>query len=242
MEIVQESSNPLKRQVTIETMPYGRAIKRRKTARSSRVSYKRKTAVPRNIGLPANNTCMIPLTTKFDWTIDNVARANFTFDVQNITIAGATNTSPGTWPINGAAELVSVFHMARVAKVEMNFVPSSTGNDYSTGSAVNVPTLGTTVNYISSALPSLVDMMQKPGYRSDMLTKQIKRTFYPRLEGSNGIIDVGANRRNLFESMDSSSTQKWRGVDVSVDNMGTVSSNQTMAIYVTVFLECMSTR
>jgi len=245
MEISEEnSSNPLKRIVTIdETMPYGRAIKRRRTSkRTFRLPYLRKTSIARNIGLPRDNSCVIPLTTRIDWTINNIARANFTFDVQNIYIDGGSNTSPGTNPINGAAELLPVFHLARVKKVEMTFVPSSTSNDFSSGSSVAVPVLGTASNYISGTVQSQADMMQKPDFRSDMLTKQIKRTFYPRLEGSNGIVDVGVNRRNLFEATSSGSTQRWRGADVFIDPVNAVSTNQICTIYVKVFLECMASR
>jgi len=248
MEISEQTENPLIRyrtDTTVEdnSMPYAPAAKRRRTSkRGYRLSYKRKTSVARNIGLPANNSCMIPLTTRIDWTINNIARANFTFDCQNIYIDGGSNTSPGTNPINGATELSPVFHLSRVAKVEMTFVPSSNGNDYSSGSLVAVPVLGTASNYISGTVQAQADMMQKPDFRSDMLTKQIKRTFYPRLEGSNGIVDVGVNRRNLFEATSSGSTQRWRGCDVFIDPVNGVSTNQICTIYVKVFLECMASR
>lgn len=248
MEISEETENPLIRyrtDTTVEddSMPgYGRAFKRRRTAKFSRVSYKPKASIPRSIGLPANNSCIIPLTSKIDWTINNIARANFTFDCQNIYIDGGSNTSPGTRPINGAAELLPVFHLGRVHKVEFTFVPSSNVIDYSTGSSVAVPVLGTASNFISNTAQAQVDIMQKPDFRSQMLSKQVKRTFYPRLEGSNGIVDVGINRKNLFEAMSTTSSQKWRGCDVFVDPVGAVSTNQIMTIYIKVFLECMATR
>lgn len=245
MEISEENS--LARHATVrrpreETMSDGRAIKRRKTSRSSKLSYKFKASPRRSIGLPANNSCIIPLTTKINWTINNIARANFTFDCQNIYIDGGSNTSPGAIAINGGTELLPVFHLGRVHKVEFTFVPSSVSNDYSSGSLVAVPVLGTCSNYISNTAQAQVDIMQKPDFRSQMLTKQIKRTFYPRLEGSNGIVDVGTNRRNLFEALSSTSTQKWRGCDVFVDPVNGVSTNQVMTIYVKVFLEVMATR
>lgn len=213
------------------------AKKRSAAKRASTVSRKR--SIPRSIGLPASSRCIIPLTTRITFPLTADIRSFFTFDTENIYVQG---TGVGTYAVPGATDIGGVFDLARVHKVEMTIMGSANDLPYTADSALNIPHVYTAFDPSAQDVKAAADMYQLGTLKNAQLDKVIRRVFYPRLEGSNGIIDVGVNQKNLFEKHNSASTQRWRGIQLMTDNVSTNFVNATCSVIFKVFYEVMSTK
>lgn len=220
-----------------ESMPYGRGTKRRRVANTGKELYrKRSLAVPRGLGIPKDNRCIIPLTQRITFPLTADVRSYFCFDTDNIYVFGV---GAGTYPMPGGTDLVSVFSMARVHKVELTIMGSANDLPFTADSGLNIPHCYTGFDPNASDVKTATEMFQLSSLKVSQLDKPIRRTFYPRLEGGNGVIDIGTNRRNLFEKMGSTSTQRWRGIQFMTDNVSTNYVNATVSVVFKVYYECM---
>ena len=233
---------------TQETMPYGRGTKRRRTSSGAKtgkqlVGRKMSSYIPRSIGVPADNRCTIPLTSFIDFELTADVSSNFSFDSTNIYCIG-TNSS--TQSIPGAADVAAVFDLMRVAKVEVTILPAATDLAYNNQSLssgqTNIPYVYHAFDPVGTAALSGPQIRQLATVKMDSLNKPIRRTIYPRLEGGNGIVDVGINRKNLFEKSGNESSQRWRGFGLHIDMDSVTWTYGTLRVNFKVFYECMSSK
>lgn len=212
-----------------------RPLKRKFT--SGRGSAINKSA---NMALPGARVT-IPLTLQYDFDLTADVALSFAFDTTGYYVNGGTVQT-----IAGLSELATVFEMARIAKVEVSILPAATGLDYSaqtlSSGATNIPWVYTAVDYNDTATPTRDEMTSNQTCRTDIFNKVIKRTFFPRLEGSNGLIDVGRNAQNEFMKLGNSSTQKWNGFKVFMDEKVQVWSYGSGRCTMKVFFECMQSK
>ena len=75
-------------------------------------------------------------------------------------------------------------------------------------------------------------------YRFD---KPVKHTLYPRLDGSNGVVDIGANRVDQFMKAGTTSTQNFKGLKTYID-IGTGMDNCSYKCLVKIYYECAGSR
>ena len=185
-----------------------------KKRRFSKSAGLRRT-VPRAISSSGGNGCIVPLTVDADFSLTTDIAKGFAFDT------GYMYASGTGYAIPGASELQAVFSMLRIHKIEMTIIPGATGLDYSaqsiTTGVTNIPYVYHAIDYQNGDTPTLSEMRQNVTCKTDSMNKVIRRTCYPRLEGTNGIIDVSANRKNLFMEAGETSTQKWHGFKVLLD-------------------------
>lgn len=221
------------------------SLKRRRTdSYASRSGTKRRAFVariPKRLAPGAgSNRVIIPLTisTQFDLTADPAYGYNFD------TVAMYRNGSSLTIP--GAAEMATVFDLARIWKVEISILPAATGLDYSAqtvgSGATNIPYVYDAVDYNEGALPTREELEQNPTLHVNVFNKVIRRTIYPRLEGANGVIDVGTNVKNQFMKTGAVSTQKWNGWKFFMDMQSVVWTYGTGRITFKIFYECMQSK
>lgn len=228
-------------------MPYGYGKRKRRPSygRGAALGKKRKMSsyIPRSIGIPKDNRCTIPLTMVRNFELTADVASLFQFDTQSLHVIG---TGAGTYAIPGATEVAAVWDLMRVAKVEMTILPSAnmlSYNDQTLGSGqTNIPYVYHAYDPVGTAAPTNSSISQLSTMRVSSLAKPIKRTIYPRLEGSNGIVDVGINRKNLFEKSTSESTQLWRGLSLLVDMENVVWTYSIMRVVFKIHYECMMSK
>jgi len=165
----------------------------------------------------------------------------FAWDTTNYYVNGGAGVA-----ITGASEVAAVFDMARLMKIEMTILPGADNLAYnnqslSTG-VTNIPYVYTYIDYNDATTPTTVEAHTNASLKTESLNKVIRRTFYPRLEGSNGIIDVGVNRKNIFMHTATASTQKWNSVKVFIDLKNEVWTYGTLRVSFKLFYECMSSK
>jgi len=231
----------------IKTMSTSNKRKRPISASSSTGKKARGSKIPRSIGkslgVPSSNTCVIPLTTQYDFDLTADVKQFFTFDVQNMYVEGNVNV---TIPLSGGGEVASVFDLGRIKKVEFTVFPACTGLDYTANTVGTgqqaIPVLYEAFDPVSQGARTLDAIRQVYTCRTALLNKPYRRTVYPRLEGGNGIVDVGVNQKNLFEHMGSSSSQRWRGWQLYVDNQVTNWTYVQVRVVAKVFIEVMMSK
>jgi len=229
-------------------MPYGN--KRRRTnsggyAKTGKQLAGRKMSsyVPRSLGVPKDNRCTIPLTTFIDLPLTADVSSNFTFDTTNVYVSGSGAT---TQSIPGAAEVHNVFDLMRVAKVEITILPAASELSYASQSlstgTTNIPYVYHAYDPSGNAALTGPNIRQLATVKMNQLRNPIRRTIYPRLEGGNGVIDVGINRKNMFERSGSESSQRWRGFALHIDMADVVWTYGQLRVNFKVFYECMSSK
>lgn len=229
-------------------MPYG-SKKRRASRAAGQLSKRSKyvrpgvNRVPRSMAPGAGaNSCIVPLTVDYDFALTADIAAGFEWDTSAVYITAASGNSSVTIP--GATEVQAVFQLMRIHKIEVTILPAATGLDYSaqtlsTG-ATNIPYLYHAVDFDDSGQPTLNGIKEQKSCFTDLFDHPIRRTIYPRLEGSNGVIDIGANRRNMFKKSDVGSTQRWHGYKLYLDMKNQVWTYGIGRVSFKVFYECMS--
>jgi len=230
------------------TTLYSRPIKRKRSYASGSRSVKRARvpSVPRNLrsfGISNSNRCVVPLTVNHTISLTADPAYRYSFSTLEAYRNGTSFTT-----IPGAAELAVVFDLLRLMKIEMTILPAATDLEYpnqtlSTGTT-NIPWVYTGFNATgdSTQAPSLDSIQQNPSCQTSILNKVTKRTFYPKLEGSNGLVDVGVNDRNRFMKSNVSSSQLWHGIEVFMDMNTAVWTYGTVRISFKLFFECMNSR
>jgi len=205
------------------------------------MSSGRKYRIARPVGPGAcGNRCIIPLTCGFNFDLTADVARGFAFDTSNFYVGGGIN------PIPGAAEVQAVFSMMRIHKVEMTILPKANVlayNDQSLSSGqTNIPYVYHAIDYQDGNNPTITEIQQNPTCKTNSLDKVIRRTFYPRIEGSNGVIDVGQNRRNIFQESGVTSTQKYHGIKLYIDMNSEVWTYGGLRVVFKVYFECMQSK
>lgn len=228
---------------TQESMPtqssfsgYGR--KRRRSSRSAVTPYRR---VPRSIGSrnPGQRT-VVALSGSRNFPLTADPTCALSFDMSGFYVNGTVNT------IQGLSELVAVYDMLRVMKVEVTLLPAANSLDLAnqtiTSGVTNIPYIYHAIDFNDETTPTLAELQQNPTTKIDRADRVIRRTFYPRVDGSNGIIDVGTNHKNLFMRSNASSTQKWFGFKWYGDMVFQTWTYGNITMNVKVFYECMQSK
>lgn len=226
-------------------MPYSRKRSRSNSyAASSRPGYKRlRYTAKKPITRPgaAGNRCIIPVTHSVDFYLTADPAFAYSFDTGKIYVNGAAGAT-----IAGCTEIAAVFDMARLMKVDVTIIPSANSLDYpdqTVGSGVtNIPFMYTCVDWNDNVTPTFAEVQQNATCQVARLDKVFKRTFYPRLEGSNGIIDVGLNERNKFMHTTAASTQHWNGFKMFIDMAAQVWTYGSGRIVFKLYYECMQSK
>lgn len=226
----------LRREVTLE-MP---ARKRTRYASGSRYKWGTKPKSLTNRTLPSQRT-IIPLIA--DHTIDLTADPAFSysFDTQ------------GFYTNNGSARLVQgldhvrdVYDLMRVYKVEFTILPAATdlalNNQTLATGVTNIPYLYTAVDYNDPNTPTISEIRQNPTSKVALFNKVHRRTIYPRLEGGNGVIDVGNNSKNIFLRSTASSSQHWNGLKLYIDMENVVWTYGSGRVSMKIYYECMQSK
>lgn len=229
----------LRRQVTLE-MPSRKRQRSNSYASGSGTGLKLR--VPRMSRPGAgDNRCIIPLTTSIDFDLTADYAAAFAFDTVGYTVNGGANVA-----IGGTDQIANVFEMTRIQKIEMTILPNATDLGYNnqtlaTGTT-NIPYVYTAVEYNDTITPTLAILSQNPTMKIGSFNKVIRRTFYPRLEGANGLIDIGSNQKNIFQKTGTSSSQEWHGIKVLIDMKNVVWTYGGGRVTFKVFYECMQSK
>lgn len=213
-------------------------------ASGSRYKRRRWTSrlrIPRSVAPGAGgNKCIIALTNTGDYNLTADVARTFSFDTANVYVNGSAAA------IGGASEVAAVFEYMRIHKVEMTILPAANSlayNDQNLASGqTNIPYVYTAIDYSDDDAPTLAEMRQNHTLRLDSLDKPIKRTFYPRLDGSNGVIDVGSNARNHFMRSGNTSSQRWHGMKIYIDMNNEVWTYSQVRICMKVYFECMQSK
>lgn len=213
----------------------------RKRARSASFSQSAYRRIPRTISSrnPGQRTLVALCgSSNFPMTAD-IAQA-FSFDMSGFYTNGTLRT------ISGLSELVAVYDMLRVMKVEFTLLPAANSLDYANqtlaSGQTNIPFIYHAVDYNDETTPTLTEMQSNPTNKVDRADKILKRTVYPRLDGSNGVIDVGSNHKNLFMRSNASSTQKWFGFKIFLDMLQQVWTYGQLTVQCKVYYECMQSK
>jgi len=183
---------------------------------------------------------IIPVVVDHDFDLTADMNLSFSFDTENYYYNGTAAA------IAGASEIAAVYDNMRVAKVEFTIIPSATGLDYSaqssTTGSTNIPYVYHAVDYNDNTAPTIAGIRQLASCRTDSLNKVIRRTLYPRLEGSNGVVDMSTNYKNLFVRSGAASTQRWNGFKIYIDMKTVVWTYGSVRISMKVFYECKSSK
>jgi len=224
---------------------YARPAKRRRTS-GSFAAAKRQLAtrrVPRNLPGSRSNRCILPLTGSIDFDLTSDTNVTFKFGHSEIVYEGS---STGTLAMPGSTDMVKLFELIRVAKVECTVMPSATGLQYnaqtvSTGQT-NIPYLYWSFDSTGDHNGSLNAVQAMAGTTVHLLDAKHTKTIYPRLEGSNGVVDVGVNGKNKFQNSEVDSTQYWRALRLYIDMVNSTWTYGQVRCTFKVFYECISTR
>jgi len=228
------------------TTSYGRrGTKRARSStgpRTVRTMRQFQRSIPRSLNsrsLTQRNVHPVTGQFVFDLTVDN--GIGFAFDTLGAYI---NSTISGTqfFAINGLTELSGVYEILRLVKVEFTVMASANALDMSatsTGSPFALPILYAGPDYNDNDVPTLNIMNQNPLTTTHRMDKVIRKTVYCKMEGSNGVIDVGANQRNLFQQAGIASTQQWHGMKFFIDMTGSASSAFKCTIAYKCFYEAM---
>lgn len=225
----------LVRQVTVE-----KSSKRpRKRARYSRPSTMSKY-VPRNL-TGRGNSCIIPLSTFYDFNLTTDVNAGFRWDTAFLYIDGASQAIPG------ATELHAVWELMRVHRVDIIIRPAATDLAYSeqtvTTGQTNIPYVYYATDYQDPVNgSSLTNIQQNPLVRYSQLNRIIRHTVYPRITMDGPIVDMGANYKNQFMRASTSNANTWSGFVIHVDLKSQVWTYGTFRIDFKIYYECMNSK
>lgn len=214
-------------------------IRQRKTRKQQQ---RRRAIVPRGMSVTfPRNTSIIPLTTYYSFNLTTDFNASFSFDTKQAYI----ETSPIA--VSGLSELNATWELMRVAKVEVTILPAANALLYSdqtvTSGQTNIPYVHTAIDYVDPVNgKSPTQIVQNPTLQIDTFNHTIRRTFVPRLSGNNGVLDAGANYRNLFMQAGLENSQVWTGFVIWIDMASQVWTYGIGRIYFKIYYECAMSR
>jgi len=186
------------------------------------------------------NKCIIPLTVDYDFNLSADPRFGLAFDQTAMYVNGIAYNIPG------ATELMAVFGMSRLVKVELTLLPAATGLDLNnqtlSSGVTNIPFIYEAIDYEDGSAPTEPEIRQNATVKIHLFNRVIRRTIYPRLEGNSGVIDVGTNVSNIFKKTDSSSSQKWHGWKVWVDMLQVGWTYGSGRVAAKCYFECMQSK
>lgn len=232
-----------------QTIPYfdmsSASSKKRARSDGNRLATKRRSVIPRTLKSRALNARNVHvLSGNASFALDGDLGISFSWD----TAACYINRSTGltTQTVTGLTELSSVYEMIRLAKVEMLILPPANTVDYidqnSAGTRTIIPIVYMAPDYNDGDVPTRDTMLQEPALKTNVCDKVLRYNFYPKLEGSNGLIDVGSNQKNIFMQASVTSTQKWHGFKVFFDMNSVFWPNSNVTVQYKLYWECMHTK
>ena len=203
-----------------------------------RMSAPRRSIIPRSLNSRSlTQRAVHPLTGEFQFGIGATDNGiAFSFDTLGAYINSTTGGSLFQ-SISGLTELSGVYEILRLAKIEFTVLASFNALDLagiSAGTPLSLPIIQIGPDYNDNDVPTKIIMNQNPLATTHRLDKVIRKTVYPKMEGSNGVIDVGVNQRNLFQQAGVASTQQWHGMKFFIDGQSGYSS----ATYCTISFKC----
>jgi len=231
----------------MSSAPASKRPRREVSFNGNRSLRKRRSSVPRSLKSRAVNGRNIHcLSGDVIAGLDADLAMSFCWDtagahIQRTGVAGST-----TFTVPGLTELGSVYEMIRLAKVEFTILPPANTLDYST--QVNsttrriIPIVYMAPDYNDAGLPTKEAMLQEPALKTTLLNKVLRASIYPKLEGSNGLIDVGSNQKNIFMQASLVSTQKWHGYKIFFDMNSVYLPDSLVTIQYKLYWECMHTK
>jgi len=219
----------------IRTGSLRRGVKRRRDepARAAPAKYR----VPRPI---RSYGAIIPLTANHDIDLTADVGIAFAFDTVNYYWNGTGAVVPGL------SEVSAVYDNVRVHKVEFSVLPSAIGLDYNTQTLstgqTNIPYVYHAVDYNDASTPTLAAIQQNHSTKTDILSKVVRRTLYPRVEGANGVVDMSTNYKNLFMKTGAVSSQRWNGMKFYFDMRSVVWTYGSARICMKIYYECKNSK
>lgn len=213
----------------------------------SRVAYAKRrpvvrSTIPRSLNSRSRTQRSVhPVSGEFQFALNVDNGVGMSFDTLGVYV---NSTAAGTqfFSIAGLTELSGVYEILRLAKVEFTVMASADSLELpsvTAGTPFSLPILQIGPDYNDNDVPTKTIMWQNPSVTTHRLDKVIRKTLYPKMEGSNGVIDIGTNQRNLFQQAGIASTQQWHGMKFFVDTTGGSSSALFCTISYKCFYECM---
>lgn len=183
---------------------------------------------------------IIPLTVQHDIALTADVALGFAFDTGNYYYNGVQAA------IAGASDIHAIYDNMRVMKVEITILPAADtldlNNQTITTGATNIPWLYTAIDYNDASAPTLGTIQQLGTCQTHLWNKVVRRTLYPRIEGSNGVIDASTNYKNQFMRSGIVSSQRWNGFKLYLDMKSQVWTYGSGRISLKVFYECLHTK
>lgn len=223
---------------------YGRATKKRRrsaSAASRAIARKARFSVrpTKQLGGSANR-CIIPLIVDYDFPLTADLSASFQWNNEGMSISGGAPTT-----ITGLTNLQNTFTLLRVHHVEVTVMPSAMTLDFSnqttSSGSTNIPFFYDAVEFIDPpGNRTLGNIQSNPTCRSASLNKVLRRTIYPRLQGTSDVVDVGKSDKNQFIQSDNAAENTWWNGYVAYADMKSVTwTYGSMRLSFKVFYECM---
>jgi len=229
----------------MSSAPVSKRPRREVSFNGNRSARKRKSIISRTLKSRALNGRNIHiLSGSASFALDGDLGLSFAWD----TAACYINRSSGliTQTVTGLTELSGVYEMIRLAKVEMLILPPANTVDYidqnSAGTRTIIPIVYMAPDYNDNDVPTRDTMLQEPALKTNICDKVLKFSLYPKLEGSNGLIDVGSNQKNIFMQASLTSTQKWHGAKIFFDMNSVFWPNSNVTVQYKLYWECMHTK
>lgn len=199
-------------------------------------------SIPRSItSRIVNQRSLHAVSGEFSLTAATDNGIGFSFDTLGAYINSTVN---GTqfFSISGLTELSGVYEILRLVKVEFTVMGTFDGMDIDNATAIGLPMGWAGPDYNDNDVPTKIIMQQNPRVQFFQVGKPFKCAVYPKMEGSNGVIDVGINQRNLFQQAGIASTQQWHGMKFFFDCVTGTNSNNLINIQYKCFFEGMMTK
>jgi len=201
-----------------------------------------RSAIPRSLNSRIiNQRSLHAVSGEFSLTAATDNGIGFSFDTLGAYINSTVN---GTqfFSISGLTELSGVYEILRLVKVEFTVIGTFDGMDIDNATAIGLPLGWAGPDYNDNDVPTKIIMQQNPRVKFFQVGKPFKCVVYPKMEGSNGVIDVGVNQRNLFQQAGIASTQQWHGMKFFFDCVTGTNANNLINIQYKCFFEGMMTK
>lgn len=230
-----------------ESMPdNGRPTKKRRraTSKSTAVARKARFSVrpTRQLGGSANRA-IIPVMYDYDASLSADIEISMQWNNQGYSVNGGAMQS-----ISNLDGIRSCFAMMRVHHVEVTVMPGANElslNDQSlTTGVTNIPYFYDAVEFIDPPNEkTLAKIQRNPTVRCSSLSKTLKRTIYPRVQGTSDMVDLGKSDKNIFiQSTNTSNTTHWNGYVAAADMVNVGWTYGTVRFSFKVFYECIMSK
>jgi len=207
----------LKRKVTYDSSrPRKRA--RPGYAKTAMVRYKQPSTFNRTI---------IATVMEYDTNLSADIQLGFGFSPTNLWVQGSSGSAYPT-SVSGIWDLV------RVHKVEVTVQCDRNSMEFNSSATQQIPWCLDAFDP-NSGVASFASIKQNSTCQTFLIDKQRKRTIYPNLLQSSGVVDVGRNRKNMF--VGAGQDQPWYGYHFVADTQMAQATVGIRFIF-KIYLEC----